>query len=83
MHICQTKEELIDAYKSIKSETVLVEEFIEKQTEFCYDSFSINNGQNIVMPFKATYLRAKPGSYGNYIMYTKTAEQNIVEGVKR
>lgn len=83
VHICQTKEELIDAYKSIKSETVLVEEFIEKQTEFCYDSFSINNGQNIVMPFKATYLRAKPGSYGNYIMYTKTAEQNIVEGVKK
>lgn len=83
VHICQTEQELQEAYKTIKSENVLVEEFIDKQTEFCYDSFAINDGKDVLMPFKATYLRAKPGSYGNYILYTKTAEQNIVDGVKK
>lgn len=83
VHICQSEEELLEAYKTIKSQDILVEEFIEKETEFCYDSFAINNGKDVVMPFRATYLRAKKGSYGNYILYTKTKESDIVEGVKK
>lgn len=78
VHICHTPDELVDAYKSIQSDNVLVEEFIEKETEFCYDSFSINDGKNVVMPFKATYLRCKPGSYGNYIKYTPTVENDMI-----
>lgn len=83
VHVCQSEAELVDAYKSIQSEDVLVEEFIEKETEFCYDSFAVNDGNEVVMPFKATYIRANPGTYGNYIKYTLTAEPDIVEGVKR
>lgn len=81
--ICKTPEELKKAYEKIQSDTILVEEFIEKETEFCYDSFSINDGTVVVMPFKATYLRTKPGSYGNYIKYTPTAEPDIVEKVSK
>lgn len=83
MFICKTPEELKKAYQKIQSDTILVEEFIEKETEFCYDSFSINDGNVVVMPFKATYLRTKPGSYGNYIKYTPTAEPDIVEKVSK
>lgn len=83
MFICKTPEELKKAYQKIQSDTILVEEFIEKETEFCYDSFSVNDGNVVVMPFKATYLRTKPGSYGNYIKYTPTAEPDIVEKVSK
>lgn len=83
VHICQSEAELLEAYKTIKSTDLLVEEFIEKETEFCYDSFAINNGNDVVMPYKSTYLRAKRGAYGNYILYTKTQEKDIVEGVKK
>lgn len=81
--VCQSPKELKEAYTKIQSEIILVEEFIEKETEFCYDSFSINEGKNVVMPFKATYLRAKPSAYGNYIKYTPTAESDIVEKVSK
>lgn len=83
VHICYSEAELAEAYKTIESERLLVEEFIEKETEFCYDSFSINGGQEIVMPFKATYIRTKPGSYGNYINFTPTAENDIVSKVQK
>lgn len=83
VHVCYSEKELIEAYKTIESEQLLVEEFIEKETEFCYDSFSINNGETVVMPFKATYIRTKPGSYGNYINFTPTAEPEIVDNVKK
>lgn len=81
--ICYSPEELSEAYKKMVCDEVLVEEFIEKETEFCYDSFAVSDGKDVIMPFKATYIRTKPGAYGNYIQFTKTAEADIVSGVKK
>lgn len=83
VYICNSEYELLEAYKAINSNVILAEEFIEKETEFCYDAFAINNGEDIIMPFKATYIRSKPGFYGNYIKFTPTQENDIVENVKK
>ena len=67
VRICYSKEELEKAYKTIESEELLVEEFIEKKNELCLDGFCINHGKDVCIPFQTTYLRVAPGKYGNYM----------------
>ena len=65
--ICNTEQELIEAYKKIKSDELLVEEFIEKKNELCLDGFSLNHGKKVFIPFQTTYIRVADGKYGNYM----------------
>lgn len=60
VRICQSAEELEEAYKTIKSENLLIEEFIDKKNELCLDGFCINHGNDICIPFQTTYLRVAP-----------------------
>lgn len=75
--ICYSKEELEEAYQTIESEELLVEEFIEKKNELCLDGFSINHGHELCIPFQTNYLRVDPGKYGNY-MQLSTFNNKIV-----
>ena len=67
VYICKNGYELQEAYKSIKSNPVLVEEYIVKKNELCIDGISINGGEQVFMPFKANYIRMSEKSYGNYM----------------
>jgi D-aspartate ligase len=65
--ICNTKEELSDAYTKIKAPLLIVEEYIRKKTEFCFDAFCINNGEDVCIPFVEDYIRVPYDSYGLYM----------------
>lgn len=65
--ICYSSDELVENYKTIQSEVLLVEEFIIKKNELCLDGFSVNNGKAICLPYQATYLRLTPTGYSNYM----------------
>lgn len=67
MHICKNEQELLEAYKTIKSNPLLVEEFIVKKNELCVDGFSINGGNEVWMPYTSEYIRFSDLSYGNYM----------------
>lgn len=75
--ICKNEKELIQAFAKIKSKDILVEEYIERETEYYYDAFSINNGANSYFPYKAQCLRAKEGEYGNYLRFTSLPPHHI------
>lgn len=66
--ICKNEKELLEAYAKIKSEIVLVEEYIDKENELCLDGISINNGQDVWMPLKCNYIRSSNKTYGNYMV---------------
>lgn len=66
--ICENKEDLAEAYKEIKSDPVLIEEYIEKENELCLDGISFNGGENVYLPFKVNYLRFTNKAYGNYML---------------
>ncbi len=44
VHICETEEELIEAYKAIKSPKVLIQHYIDKKNELDLEGFSIDKG---------------------------------------
>ena len=67
--ICNSPEELAEAYTKIKSSKVLVQEFIVKENELCLDGISINGGEEIYIPYGCSYYRMTPESYGNYMYF--------------
>ena len=80
--ICQTEAELKEAYKQIKADELLVQEFIEKKNEICFDGFSINGGNEIWMPYTADYLRFTPKSFGVYMLMEPHNNPKLVEKVQ-
>lgn len=67
VYICKNENELIDAYKLIQSPLLILQEYIHKKGEFCMEGFSINNGEDVFIPYIAEYIRYYYNSYGHYM----------------
>lgn len=79
--ICNTPEELKEAYNKIKADEILVQEFIVKKNELCIDGISINAGKEVFMPYGCGYYRFVPGSYGNYMKFTPFLDKELTEKI--
>lgn len=80
--ICNNEMELREAYHKIKSEDLLVEEFIKKKNELCLDGFCVNHGENVCIPYQTTYLRVDPGKYGNYMIISQFNNVKVLNQIK-
>lgn len=67
VYICQNEEELIEAYKHIKSPRLLVQEYIDKENELSINGLSIDGGREVIMPFLTDYIRLYKNAYGHYM----------------
>lgn len=54
-YICNSEEELLCAYKGIKSENVLIQKYIEKKNELCIDGVSLNHGKDVFYAISSKY----------------------------
>lgn len=81
--ICKDENELLDAYQVIKSETVLLCEFIEKKTELCLDGFAANDGKDVCLPFETNYLTFLDGQYGNYMKMIPFTRDEVHQQIQR
>jgi D-aspartate ligase len=75
--ICNNESELLDAYKKIKSPKLLLQEYINKSGEFCMEGFSINDGQDIFIPYVVDYIRYYNNSYGHYMTVTPFVDKEL------
>lgn len=79
--ICKNEVELKEAYSHIKSEKILVQEYIEKKNELCIDGISINGGEQVFMPYGCGYYRFRPGKFGNYMKFTPFVDAELTEKI--
>lgn len=79
--ICETEDDLKEAYENIKADKILVQEFIRKKNELCIDGISINAGEQVFMPYGCGYYRFIPGSYGNYMKFTPFVDKELTEKI--
>lgn len=77
VYCCDTEEELQDAYKNIKADEVLVQEFIDKKNELCVDGISINGGEEVWFPFTSEYIRFLKKSYGEYMWIKPYTNEDV------
>lgn len=65
--ICETEQDLISAYQSIKNDKLLLQEFIRKKNEVSLEGISINEGNELYLPVQMDYLRISDGKYGTWM----------------
>ena len=53
--ICNNSDELIAAYPKIKSEKVILQQYIDKENELCLDGFSYNQGNELFISIASSY----------------------------
>lgn len=80
--ICDTPEQLKEAFSHIRSEKVLIQEFIKKENEYCIDGISINGGDEIFMPYAASYYRFSEKSYGAYMYFRPVLDESLIAKIK-
>lgn len=82
VYVCQNEDELKNAYKKIKSPQLILQEFIHKKGEFCMEGFSVNNGQDICLPYLFDYIRYSESSYGYYMNVIPFDDFPLLEKIK-
>lgn len=80
--ICKNEDELLEAYKVIRSEEILVQEYIHKKNEYCVDGFSYNGGKSVEITYVANYLRFSDISYGGYMVMHPLDRKEVYEQLK-
>lgn len=75
--ICYNEHELIEAYKKIKGDTILLQKYINKTNELCIDGFSINDGQDMIITIAATYDYILPGKYSTFFTIKNLEDQQL------
>lgn len=65
--VCHNDEELMEAYKHIRSETVLLQKYIVKKNELCLEAFSSNRGKNLFIAIASNYNYQLPQGYSYYM----------------
>ena len=83
VHICRNEEELKEAYKKIQSPKLIIQEYVNKVGEFCMEGFSINDGEDIFIPYIADYIRYYNNSYGHYMNMLPFGEGELKENIKK
>ena len=81
VHICNSEAELIEAYKTIKSPKLCLQEYIHKKGEFCMEGFSINDGNDVFIPLVCDYPRCYKDSYGHYMRFTPFKDDILREKI--
>lgn len=82
VYICKDEIELKKAYKNIKSPKLILQEYVDKVGEFCMEGFSINDGQDIFVPYIADYIRYYNDSYGHYMNMIPFEDGVLKEKIK-
>ena len=64
--ICENSVELNEAFKKIKSEEVLLQQFVEKKNEYAVEGCSVNHGKDTLLSIYSTYNYLIKGYYSPY-----------------
>lgn len=81
--ICQDAEELQEAFSKMKSEYVLVQQYIEKVDEVSFDAFSVNKGKDVFIVMEAYQMYNIPDKYSPYWKIQNYRNINIGERIKK
>lgn len=68
VYICNTEEELKQAFTKIQSKDILLQKYIIKKNELCIDGYSVNNGKKVFYAIASNYNNIKKDAYSNYMI---------------
>lgn len=80
--ICNSENELKQAYSKMISKRLLLQEYVEKIGEYSMQGISIDEGREVFMPFERMYLRYSKTSFGGYMYYQPFQNEELRKQVQ-
>lgn len=83
IHICESEDELKEAYKTIKSDLVVIQKFIDKENEYCLDGFAYDHGNKVFNAIESLYKYNIKGNYGPYMSVANFSNPEVKTGLEK
>lgn len=83
VYLCNNDTELQDAYRHMKSEQVLVQQYIEKVDEFSFDAISVNKGKDVWVITEANQVYNIPDKYSPYWIIKNSENKEMQEKIAK
>ena len=83
VYICHNDAELIEAFKHMKSEKVLLQQYIEKVDEFSFDAISVNRGKDVWVIIEANQIYNIPDKYSPYWVIKNSKNKKMQEKIEK
>lgn len=80
--ICESEDELREAFEKITCSRVLIQKFIEKKNELCLDGFTIDQGRKSFIPMGTNYNYLIRGYYSPYMTAFNFKDKEILESLE-
>ena len=77
VHICQDEKDLLEAYKTIKADRVLIQEYLDKKNEYTFEGFSIDRGKQMFAAVAVSYPYLISGYYSPYMNITNMDNDDV------
>ena len=81
VHICNNKDELMEAYSKIKAPQVIIQKFIDKKNEYCIDGLCAAKGTIMFNAIESRYNYMIPGYYSPYMTVKNFGQTEIGESL--
>lgn len=65
--VCRDESELCEAFSQIKSDTILIQQYIRKKNELCLDGFTIDRGRKVYITIASTYNYILENNYSSHM----------------
>lgn len=78
-NVCYNEEELLNAIEKSRLGSLLVQQYIDKQTEWCYQGFT--DGNKVFLPYVMKYLRYTDRAFGGYVKLEKVENCDFKEQI--
>ena len=82
MFICNSQEELEEAFKHIRSSRVMLQKYIHKKNELALEAVSANKGTNMCIAIASTYNYILPDTYSPYMTVTNFRDEELKSKLK-
>lgn len=83
VYICKNDRELTEAFGHMKSEQVLIQQYIEKVDEISFDAFSVNKGKDIFVVMEASQLYNMHDKYSPYWSIKNSENKEMQEKIAK
>lgn len=83
VYICNNDTELQEAYSHMKSEKVLVQQYIEKVDELSFDAISVNKGKDVWVITEANQVYNIPDKYSPYWIIKNSEKKGMQEKIAK
>lgn len=77
MHICRTKAELEEAYKSIACPRVILQRYIDKKNEMTMEGLSVRSGKQSAVAVTVSFLFQPANGYGHYMVISPSIHEDL------